>query len=85
MEVTHVTRDAYPPSFCRWRMLLAIMAVTQLSVFLMALGRTGDVGWQWLTVTSSYAQCLALVCAGVACVARAWLQTVPAREAWISN
>lgn len=85
MDVSHVTRGVYPPTFCRLRMFLAIMVVTQLSVLLMGMGRTQGMGWQWLTVSSSYAQCLALFCTATACIVRPWLLRLPVREAWITN
>ena len=31
----------YPPSFCRWRLLLGVVAVTQVSVFLISFGNLG--------------------------------------------
>jgi len=85
MDVSHLSRAVYPPTFCRFRMFLAIMVVTQLSVLLMGMGRTGGISWQWLTLISSYAQCLALFCTATACIVRPWLLRLPVREAWIVN
>ncbi|MBT8062364.1 MAG: sensor histidine kinase [Gammaproteobacteria bacterium] len=56
-----------------------------MSVILMGMGRTQGIGWQWLTVSSSYAQCLALFCTATACIVRPWLLRLPVREAWIVN
>jgi two-component system sensor histidine kinase AlgZ len=75
----------YPPSFCRWRLLLAVVAVTQLSVLLLGLGRTQGFDLRWLLVTSVYAQGLGLTCAMCVCITRAWLaRAVPVR-AWIGS
>jgi len=75
----------YPPSFCRWRLLLAVMAVTQISVFLIGLGREVYDNLIWLAVTSLYAQALALVTAMGVCVGRAWLGRLSARGAWLGS
>lgn len=76
-------RGVYPPSFCSWRMAVAIITVTQLSVFLIGLGRMQGVNWQWLSVSSAYAQSLALFCAVAVCVCRAWLKRLSSRKAWL--
>lgn len=85
MEVTHVSRGVYPPTFCDWRLALAIIAVTQLSVLLIGLGRIQGIGWQWLSVTSAYAQSLALFCAAAVCISRAWLRRLSTRDAWLGT
>ena len=82
-SVRKISRGVYPPSFCSWRMAVAIIAVTQLSVFLIGLGRLQDFNWQWLSVSSTYAQCLALFCAVAVCVCRAWLKRLSSRDAWL--
>ena len=75
----------YPPSFCRWRLLLAVVAVTQISVMLIGLGlkQATDVGW--LGISSLYAQTLALVTAMGVCLTRAWLARLSARGAWLGS
>jgi hypothetical protein len=73
MEVTHVSRSVYPPDFCSWRLALGVMAITELAVLLIGLGRLEGIGWQWLSVMSAYGQILALSCTMVVCIARAWL------------
>lgn len=83
-KITHVSRGVYPPTFCNWRMALAIIAVTQVSVLLMGLGRNQGISWQWLSVTSTYSQCLALFCAGTVCICRALIQRMAIRDAWIA-
>ncbi|NND45387.1 MAG: histidine kinase [Xanthomonadales bacterium] len=80
-----MSRGVYPPSFCHWRLALGIVAVTQVSVLLVGLGRYQGIGWQWLSVTSAYAQSLALFCAGVVCISRAWVHRLPARDAWLAT
>ena len=72
----------YPPSFCRLRLLLAVIAVTQISVLLIALGRLQDFGFTWLSISTVYAQILALVTTTGVCLARAWLARLSPRGAW---
>jgi len=78
-------RGVYPPSFCRWRLLLAVMTVTQISVLLIGLGRLQGFGLAWLILTSLYAQALALVTAMGVCIARAWLGRLSPRGAWLGS
>jgi two-component system sensor histidine kinase AlgZ len=61
------------------------MVVTQLSVFMIGLGRLDGFGWRWLSVITPYAQCVALLCAMGVCVTRAWLQRLSPRNAWIGS
>ncbi len=85
MDVGDASRGIYPPSFCTLRMALAVVAVTQLSVLLIGLGRLNGFGWQWLGVITPYAQSLALLCALGVCVTRAWLERLSPRGAWIGS
>jgi len=78
-------RGVYPPSFCRWRLLLAVMVVTQLSVMMIGLGRLQNFGLSWLGITTMYAQALALVTAMGVCLVRAWLGRLSPRGAWIGS
>lgn len=75
----------YPPSFCRWRLLLVVMAVTQVSVLLMAVGALREFSLLWLGAASLYAQLLALVTALGVCISRAWLGRLTARGAWLGS
>lgn len=72
----------YPPSFCRWRLLLAVVVVTQISVLLMSVGGLRDFSIVGLAFVSLYAQALALVIAAGVCITRAWLGRLSARGAW---
>jgi two-component system sensor histidine kinase AlgZ len=83
MEVTQVSRGVYPPSFCDWRLAIGIIAVTEVSVILLGLGRYQGLSWQWLGVTSAYSQGLALACTVTVCISRAWLRRISARDAWL--
>ncbi len=85
MDVRRVSRGVYPPSFCNWRMVLDIAVVTQISVLLIGLGRYQGISWQWLSVTSAYGQSLALACAMVVCISRAWLKRMSMRDAWLTS
>ncbi len=75
-------QGVYPPSLCRWRLLLAVMAVAQVSVLLLALGKLQSLNLVRLGITSLYAQSLALVGASAICISRAWLSRLSARIAW---
>jgi two-component system sensor histidine kinase AlgZ len=78
-------RGVYPPSFCRWRLLLAVAAVTQVSVLLIAIGILREFSLTWLGVTSLYAQSLAFVSAMGLCISRSWLGRLSARGAWLGS
>ena len=84
-ETTSPQRGVYPPSFCRWRLLLAVIAVTQVSVLLISIGKLEHITLAWLGVTSLYAQALALITAGGVCVSKAWLDRLSARGAWLGS
>ena len=75
----------YPPSFCRLRLLLAVVAVTQISVLLIGVGGLAESGLLWLGVVSLYAQGLALVTVAGVCISRAWLGRLSARGAWLGS
>ena len=75
----------HPPSFCKWRQLLAVVVITELSVVLVGVGRGGFPGWQWLGAASVYAQWMALFCASGLCVSSGWTARLSARGAWISS
>lgn len=75
----------YPPMFCRWRLLLAVMAVTQVSVLLIGVGTLKEFSAFWLGVTSLYAQALALVTTLGVCIGRPWLGRLSARGAWLGS
>ena len=49
-------RSVYPPSFCRWKMLLTVVVVTQVSVLLIGAGTLKEFSLVWLGVISLYAQ-----------------------------
>jgi two-component system sensor histidine kinase AlgZ len=83
--ISHVSRGVHPPTFCHWRILLAIIGVTQISVLLIGVGRDQGISWQWLSVVSAYAQSLALFCAGSACISRAWMRRLTSRDAWLAT
>jgi len=76
-------QGVYPPSFCRWRLLVAVVAVTQVSVLLMGVGTFRDFNLVWLGVASIYAHSLALVSSLGLCTSRAWLGRLSARWAWM--
>ena len=78
-------RGVYPPSFCRWRLLLAVVAVTQVSVLLIAIGMLREFSLLWLGVVSLYAQSLALVTAMGLCISQSWLARLSARGAWLGS
>jgi two-component system sensor histidine kinase AlgZ len=65
--------------------LLAVVAVTQVSVLLIGLGQLGDLGLAWLGVISLYAQAMALVIGMVLCLSRVWLGRLSSRGAWVAS
>jgi len=80
-----VSAGVYPPSFCNWRLLLAVIVITELSVVLVGLGREGLPGGQWLAVASIYSQWMALFCASGLCVASGWTGRLSVRGAWLGS
>jgi two-component system sensor histidine kinase AlgZ len=75
----------YPPSFCTWRLLFAVVVITQVAVVLLGMGRGGFPGWRWLGTATVYAQWLALFCASGVCVSSGWTSRLSARGAWIGS
>jgi two-component system sensor histidine kinase AlgZ len=73
----------HPPTFCNWKLLLAVMVITQVSVFLVGLGPGGFPGWRWLAIGSIYAQWMALFCASGLCIASGWTRRFSSDGAWI--
>lgn len=73
----------YPPSFCNWRLLLAVMVITQVSIVLVGLGPGGFPGWRWLMIASIYVQWMALFCASGLCVISGWTGRFSSDGAWV--
>lgn len=73
----------YPPSFCNWRLLLAVAVITEVSVILIGLGPGGFPGWQWLAIASIYAQWMALFCASGLCLISGWTGRYSSDGAWV--
>jgi two-component system sensor histidine kinase AlgZ len=80
-----IQRSVYPPSFCRWRMLLTVVLVTQVSVFLIGLGTLPQFSLVWLGVVTMYAQALALVTTVGLCISGVWLARLASRTAWLGS
>jgi two-component system sensor histidine kinase AlgZ len=79
------TAGVYPPSFCNWRMLLAVMGITELAVVLIAVGKQGVPDLTWFGLATLYAQWLALFCASGLCVTSGWISRLSPRGAWIGS
>jgi two-component system sensor histidine kinase AlgZ len=75
----------YPPSFCTWKHLLTVVAITQLSVMLVGIGRGQLFEGSWILVTSVYAQWMALFCASGVCFLSSWTHRFGPNGAWIGN
>ena len=56
-------RGAYPPSFCRWRALLGVMAVSLLASVLILLGNAEPASLGTSSLLLAYGQVLGLFCA----------------------
>ena len=82
MDLQEQSVGVYPPSFCNWRLLLAVMVITEVSVVLVGLGRGGLPGWRWLGIASVYSQWMALFCASGLCVTSGWTGRLSPRGAW---
>ena len=75
----------YPPSFCTWRLLVAVSVITEVCVLLLAMAGHGFPGWTWLGMATLYGQWLALFCASGICVISGWTGRLSARGAWIGS
>lgn len=75
----------YPPSFCTWRHLLAVVLITEMSVLLIGLGRERLFDWEWLLTVTIYAQWLALFCASGVCFLSKWTHRLGPNGAWVGN
>ena len=75
----------YPPAFCSWRLLIVVIVITELSVILISLGKADFPDWQWLGLTSVYAQWLALFCVSGLCVTSIWTSHLSAKGAWVGS
>jgi len=84
-ELKQKPGGVYPPSFCAWRLLLAVLVMTEISVILIGLGKDGFPGWRWIGLTSLYAQWMALFCTSGLCISSAWINRLSARGAWIGS
>lgn len=73
----------YPPSFCDWRMVVAVMAITELAVVLVAVGKDGVPTLGWLGIATLYAQWMALFCTSGLCVTSSWISRLTPRGAWL--
>ena len=73
----------YPPTFCNWRLLLAVMVITEVSVILVGLGPGGYPGWRWFLTASVYAQWMALFCASGLCISSGWTRRFSTDGAWV--
>ena len=78
-------RSVHPPSFCRWRLLLVVVLVTQITVLLIGIGTLREFSLVWLGKVSMYAQTLALVTALGLCITHVWLGRLAARTAWLGS
>lgn len=85
MDLQDQAVGVYPPSFCNWRLLVAVMVITEVSIVLVGLGRGALLGWQWLAIASLYAQWMALFCAAGLCVMSGWTSRNSPRGAWIAS
>ncbi|MBT8055799.1 MAG: histidine kinase, partial [Gammaproteobacteria bacterium] len=73
----------YPPTFCNWRLLLAVAVITEVSVILVGLGPGGFPGWGWFLTASVYVQWLALFCAAGLCIVSGWTGRFSSDGAWV--
>jgi two-component system sensor histidine kinase AlgZ len=68
------------PDFCTARSVITVVVVAQLTAFLLTLARPiGAEPWADLLRLSLFLQWIALISAGVLCLCRGWLATLPPR------
>jgi len=84
-ELQLETGGVYPPSFCSWRLLLVVMAISELAVVLIGMGAEGFPSWGWLGLATVYGQWLALFCAAGLCVTSGWTGRLTSRGAWVGS
>ena len=84
-ELTGPRAGIFPPSFCTWKLLIAVIVITEVSVVLVGMGQGGFPGWQWLGIASVYTQWMALFCASGLCVMSGWTGRWSARGAWVGS
>jgi two-component system sensor histidine kinase AlgZ len=75
----------YPPAFCDWRLLIAVIVITEISVLLVGMGRGDLPGWRWIGLATIYGQWMALFCASGLCVMNGWVSRLSPRGAWIGS
>lgn len=61
------------------------MAITQLSVLLIGIGRGQVLEWGWIITTTVYAQWMALFCASGVCFLSSWTHRLGPKGAWVGN
>ena len=84
-KAAQVPVGVFPPSFCAWRHLLAVVLITELSVLLIGIGRGQLFDWGWLLATSLFAQWMALFCASGVCFLSSWTHRLGPNGAWFGN
>ena len=67
--------DFFLPDFCSLRMVYAVVIIAELLAIVLALAPMDSVGQRWenLSIISLFVQWVALMSAGVLCLARPWL------------
>jgi len=84
-ELQGASGGVYPPSFCSWRLVVAVAVIAELAVVLIALGSEGFPGWDWLGLATLYAQWLGLFCTSGLCITSGWTSRMSPRGSWIGN
>jgi two-component system sensor histidine kinase AlgZ len=84
-ELERESPGVYPPTFCTWRILLAVIVITELAVLLIGIGKDGVPHPGWLGLASLYAQWLAIFCISGLCVSSGWINRMSATGAWVGS
>ncbi|KAA9130848.1 sensor histidine kinase [Marinihelvus fidelis] len=78
-------RPVLPPSFCSWRALAAVAAVSLLATALVLLGRLDVLAPGRVVPVLVYGVALGVICALAVCVCRALLSRLSVRAAWLGG
>ncbi len=81
---TALERSSGPPSFCHWRAVLGVAAVSVLAAWMVLLGARWPIEFTVTAWLLAYALALGLFCTYCVCAFRGVLARLSTRAAWVS-